>query len=257
MCITSAGATGLERHHTSMAALVPSALPAMEGDVGITSATKVRKSTCFWFFYTNILKWNVLSTWARESVYPSVDSQRSETEDMNEVEKPQVPLPPRTTTKPAPKPKPSAPRKPVSKPSTPKPTTPRTPSSKTPSSTYLGIYRDYSKWPQTSISVCVAYLFSVFCFLQLKALSARPDCEISAEEQPATGQVHLLQRDLLYLLYDYSFIFSPVSAHSCLRLRRYHCPANCMNKKGKVWGTLFYDVVSLSSVKTTNTIHPL
>uniref|UniRef100_A0A8C4HL98 Cysteine-rich secretory protein LCCL domain containing 2 n=1 Tax=Dicentrarchus labrax TaxID=13489 RepID=A0A8C4HL98_DICLA len=25
---------------------------------------------------------------------------------------------------------------------------------------------------------------------------------------------------------------------------RYHCPANCLNKKGKVWGTLFYDVQS-------------
>lgn len=25
---------------------------------------------------------------------------------------------------------------------------------------------------------------------------------------------------------------------------RFNCPANCLNKKGKVWGTLFYDVVS-------------
>lgn len=27
---------------------------------------------------------------------------------------------------------------------------------------------------------------------------------------------------------------------------RFNCPANCQNKKGKVWGTLFYDVVSLT-----------
>lgn len=75
------------------------------------------------------------------SVCPFIDSQHSETEDMNEVEKPQVPLPPRTTAKPAPKPKPFAPKKPVSKPSTPKTATPRAPSSKTPSNTFLGSYR--------------------------------------------------------------------------------------------------------------------
>lgn len=80
---------------------------------------------------------NVASLSPLQYVRPSVDSQRSETEDMNEVEKPQVPLPPRTTAKPAPKPKPSAPKKPVSK-----PTTPRTPSSNTPSNTYLGSYRN-------------------------------------------------------------------------------------------------------------------
>ncbi len=57
---------------------------------------------------------NIWPTWTL-SACPSKDSQRSETEDMNEVEKPQVPLPPRTTAKPAPKPKPSAPKKPVSK----------------------------------------------------------------------------------------------------------------------------------------------
>lgn len=59
----------------------------------------------------------------------AAESQRSETEDMNEVEKPQAPAPPRTTAKPAPKPKPSAPKKPAS----------RTPSSDTSSNTYLGI----------------------------------------------------------------------------------------------------------------------
>uniref|UniRef100_A0A8D2ZCX9 Cysteine-rich secretory protein LCCL domain containing 2 n=1 Tax=Scophthalmus maximus TaxID=52904 RepID=A0A8D2ZCX9_SCOMX len=85
------------------------------------------------------------------------DSQRSETEDMNEVEKPQVPLPPRTTTKPAPKPKPSAPRKPVS---------------------------------------------NIKCETRLRDKCRGATCN------------------------------------------RYHCPANCMNKKGKVWGTLFYDVKS-------------
>ncbi|KAK6294559.1 hypothetical protein J4Q44_G00353890 [Coregonus suidteri] len=42
------------------------------------------------------------------------DSQRSETEDMNEVEKAQIPMSPRTTAKPVPrpKPKPAAPKKP-------------------------------------------------------------------------------------------------------------------------------------------------
>lgn len=94
-----------------------------------------------------------LPTWILH-VCLSVDSQRSETEDMNEVEKPQVPLPPRTTAKPAPKPKPSAPKRPVSKPTTPKPSTPKSPSSKTPISTFLGSYRNDQKHPQTF----------VFCF---------------------------------------------------------------------------------------------
>uniref|UniRef100_A0A665W7L5 LCCL domain-containing protein n=1 Tax=Echeneis naucrates TaxID=173247 RepID=A0A665W7L5_ECHNA len=80
------------------------------------------------------------------------DSWRSETEDMNEVEKPQVPLLPRTTAKPAlPKPKPSTPKKPASK--------------------------------------------------------LRDKCK----------------------------------GATC---NRYVCPANCINKKGKVWGTLYYDVQS-------------
>lgn len=110
------------------------------------------------------------------------DSQFSETEDMNEVEKPQVPLPPRTTTKPTVRPKPSAPKKPVSKPSAPKPTTPRTPSSKTPSNTFLA--------------------HNIKCETRLRDKCRGVTCN------------------------------------------RFKCPANCLNKKGKVWGTLFYDVQS-------------
>ncbi|XP_061820026.1 cysteine-rich secretory protein LCCL domain-containing 2 [Nerophis lumbriciformis] len=105
------------------------------------------------------------------------ESQRSETEDMNEVEKPQVPVVPRTTAKPAPKPKPSPPRKPVSRPSD-----PSTPSSKNPSSTYLA---------QT-----------IKCETRLRDKCRGVTCN------------------------------------------RYKCPANCLNRKGKVWGTLYYDVQS-------------
>ncbi|XP_026176227.1 cysteine-rich secretory protein LCCL domain-containing 2 [Mastacembelus armatus] len=105
------------------------------------------------------------------------DSQRSETEDMNEVEKPQILLPPRTTAKPAPKPKPSAPKKPVSKPSTPGVATP-----KTASNTYLAQ--------------------NIKCETRLRDKCRGAVCN------------------------------------------RYNCPANCLNKKGKVWGTLFYDVQS-------------
>ncbi|KAG7481918.1 cysteine-rich secretory protein LCCL domain-containing 2 [Solea senegalensis] len=104
--------------------------------------------------------------------YKAAESQRSETEDMNEVEKPQVPLPPRTTTKPPPKPKPSAPKKPASKPSTPK----------TPSNNYLA---------QT-----------IKCETRLRDTCRGATCS------------------------------------------RYHCPANCLTKKGRVWGSLFYDVQS-------------
>ncbi|CAB1418986.1 unnamed protein product [Pleuronectes platessa] len=110
------------------------------------------------------------------------DTQRSETEDMNEVEKPQVPLPPRTTTtKPAPRPKPSTPKKPATKPSTPKPITPKAPSSKTPNPNLAQ---------------------SIKCETRLRDKCRGATCN------------------------------------------RYNCPANCMNKKGKVWGTLFYDVQS-------------
>lgn len=46
--------------------------------------------------------------------------------------------------------------------------------------------------------------------------------------------------------YSCSVHFSGVKSHFTLSLRcRYNCPANCLNKKGRVWGTLFYDVVSL------------
>uniref|UniRef100_A0A672HC83 Cysteine-rich secretory protein LCCL domain containing 2 n=1 Tax=Salarias fasciatus TaxID=181472 RepID=A0A672HC83_SALFA len=105
------------------------------------------------------------------------DSQRSETEDMNEVEKPQIPVPPRTTARPAPKPKPSAPKKPVSKPSSPKPTTPRTPASQTP-------------------------IHNIKCETRLRDKCRGATCN------------------------------------------RYNCPANCLHKKGKVWGTSSYDVLS-------------
>lgn len=105
------------------------------------------------------------------------ESQRSETEDMNEVEKPQAPTMPRTTAKPAPKPKPSAPKKPASRPAT-----PRTPSSDTPTNTYLAQ--------------------NIKCETRL-----RDKCK-------------------------------------GLTCNRYNCPANCLNKKGRVWGTVFYDVQS-------------
>lgn len=110
------------------------------------------------------------------------DSQRSETEDMNEVEKPQVPLPPRTTARPAPKPKPSVPKKPASKPSTPKATIPKTPPSKTAGSTFLA--------------------HNIKCETRLRDKCKGATCN------------------------------------------RFKCPANCLNKKGKVWGTVSYDVQS-------------
>ncbi|XP_049574681.1 cysteine-rich secretory protein LCCL domain-containing 2 [Syngnathus scovelli] len=103
------------------------------------------------------------------------DSQRTETEDMNEVEKPQVPVIPRTTAKP--KPKASAPRKPVSRPST-----PSNPPSRSPSNTNLAQ--------------------SIKCETRLRDKCRGVTCN------------------------------------------RYKCPANCMNRKGKVWGTLYYDVQS-------------
>eukprot|EP00066_Takifugu_rubripes_P019308 XP_011608574.1 PREDICTED: cysteine-rich secretory protein LCCL domain-containing 2 [Takifugu rubripes] len=101
----------------------------------------------------------------------------AETQDMNEVEKPQVPPQPRTTAVPAPKPKPSAPKKPASN-----TTASRTPSSNAPSSTY--------------------FAQNVKCEARLRDKCKGITCN------------------------------------------RYKCPANCINKKGKVWGTLFYDVQS-------------
>ncbi|KAM4630465.1 cysteine-rich secretory protein LCCL domain-containing 2 [Polymixia lowei] len=106
------------------------------------------------------------------------DSERSETEDMNEVERPEVPLPPRTTTKPAPKPRAFDPRKPTTRPSTPKPT--RTSS------------------PKTIIT-----------------LAQNIKCETRVRDK--------------------------CRGATC---NRYNCPANCLNRKGRVWGTLFYDVQS-------------
>uniref|UniRef100_A0A3Q2DM17 Cysteine-rich secretory protein LCCL domain containing 2 n=1 Tax=Cyprinodon variegatus TaxID=28743 RepID=A0A3Q2DM17_CYPVA len=101
------------------------------------------------------------------------DSQRSETEDMNEVEKPQVPLPPRTTPKPTPRP----PRKPANKPST-----PRTSSPKKPDNPYLA--------------------HNIKCETRLRDKCKGATCN------------------------------------------RHYCPANCLNRKGKVWGTVSYDVQS-------------
>uniref|UniRef100_A0A3P9QJF8 Cysteine rich secretory protein LCCL domain containing 2 n=1 Tax=Poecilia reticulata TaxID=8081 RepID=A0A3P9QJF8_POERE len=106
------------------------------------------------------------------------DSQRSETEDMNEVEKPQVPLSPRTTSKPTPRP----PRKPAAKPSAPKIATPRTSSPKTPNNPYLA--------------------HNIKCETRLRDKCKGATCN------------------------------------------RHNCPANCLNTKGKVWGTVSYDVQS-------------
>lgn len=133
----SAGATGSGRLRTSTDALAPSALPATAEGVETTCASKVSEQN-------HIITPEVVTSTDQQSwttsVCSSVDSQRSETEDMNEVEKPQVPLPPRTTPKPSPKPKPVTPRKPVAKPAT-----PRAPSTKTPSSTYLGTSQDHKR----------------------------------------------------------------------------------------------------------------
>ncbi|XP_072321431.1 cysteine-rich secretory protein LCCL domain-containing 2 [Eucyclogobius newberryi] len=109
------------------------------------------------------------------------DSQISETEDMNEVEKPQVPLPPRTTPKPTVKPKPPA-RKPASRPSPPKNSTPRTPASTTPGNNFL--------------------THNIKCDTKLRDKCRGVTCN------------------------------------------RFKCPANCLNRKGKVYGSLFYDVQS-------------
>uniref|UniRef100_A0AAX7VDG4 LCCL domain-containing protein n=1 Tax=Astatotilapia calliptera TaxID=8154 RepID=A0AAX7VDG4_ASTCA len=106
------------------------------------------------------------------------DSQQPEIEDMNEVEKPQVPLPPRTTARP----KTIAPKKPVSRPSSPKNTNPRTTPSKAPSSTFLA--------------------HNIKCETRLRDKCRGSTCS------------------------------------------RYNCPANCVQKKGKVWGTVTYDVQS-------------
>uniref|UniRef100_A0A8C2JTH3 Cysteine-rich secretory protein LCCL domain containing 2 n=1 Tax=Cyprinus carpio TaxID=7962 RepID=A0A8C2JTH3_CYPCA len=100
------------------------------------------------------------------------DPERHESPDMNEVEKPQEPVQPRTTpTKP--QPKPSSPKKPAN----------ANPSStKTIKTTYLAQ--------------------NIKCETRMRDKCKGATCN------------------------------------------RYNCPANCLNKKGKVWGTLFYDVQS-------------
>lgn len=90
----------------------------------------------------------------------------------------------------------------------------------------------------------------------------RLDCETSVEAQPATGQaifydvheIRFIASDLSCSSSRYQLTFFSISFSGC----RYNCPANCLNKKGKVWGTLFYDVVSLAyNKKTYATIHTL
>ncbi|KAJ8417820.1 hypothetical protein AAFF_G00226630 [Aldrovandia affinis] len=111
----------------------------------------------------------------------SQSPQRPETEDMNEVEQPQVPVrPPTTTTKPAPKPKPATPKKPTvpKKP----PTTKRPATPKPAGSTFLAQ--------------------NIKCETRMRDKCRGATCN------------------------------------------RFNCPANCLNKKTKVWGTLFYDVQS-------------
>ncbi|KAM6980628.1 cysteine-rich secretory protein LCCL domain-containing 2 [Aplochiton taeniatus] len=118
------------------------------------------------------------------------DSQRSETEDMNEVERAQVPVPPRTTTskpKPKPKPRPAAPNKPSSKPSSPKPSAPKSSSPKSGS-------------PKPASNTFLAQ--NIKCETRMRDKCKGAMCN------------------------------------------RFNCPANCLNKKGKVWGTLYYDVQS-------------
>ncbi|KAG9352504.1 hypothetical protein JZ751_020918 [Albula glossodonta] len=104
--------------------------------------------------------------------------QRPETEDMNEVEKPQVPVrSPTTTTN---KPKPTAPKKP----STPKkpPTTKRPSTPKPAGNTFL---------------------------------AQNIKCETRMRDKCRGAMCN-----------------------------RFKCPTDCLSKKGKVWGTLYYDVQS-------------
>lgn len=152
---------------------------------------------------------------------------------MNEVEKPQVPPQPRTTAAPAPKPKPSAPKKPASN-----PTASRTPSSNAPSSTYFGT-NNRTKYLHFNNLINDLLTFS---FLpQLRTSSARRGCGTNVEGQPATGRTSRLK--VLVSLRPLT-----LDTSSCLCVCRYKCPADCMNKKGKVWGTLFYDVVSQAAI---------
>ncbi|XP_062405850.1 cysteine-rich secretory protein LCCL domain-containing 2 isoform X1 [Sardina pilchardus] len=107
----------------------------------------------------------------RDNLCYKGDSQRPETEDMNEVERQQVPIQPRvTTTRPKPRPRPTPARRPAVKPSTPRST---------------------------------------------QFLAQNIKCETKMRDK--------------------------CRGSTC---NRYKCPANCLNKKGKVWGTLYYDVQS-------------
>lgn len=112
----------------------------------------------------------LLQLTCRPPLHLAAESQRSETEDMNEVEKPQAPAPPRTTAKPAPKPKPSAPKKPASKPAT-----PRTPSSETPSNTYLGI--EDMAFQSTPLFIHNCVVFSRIVCFDFAAAAQNIKCE--------------------------------------------------------------------------------
>ncbi|KAI1889936.1 hypothetical protein AGOR_G00168040 [Albula goreensis] len=104
--------------------------------------------------------------------------QRPETEDMNEVEKPQVPVrSPTTTTN---KPNPTAPKKPS--------TSKKPPTTKRPST------------PKPAGNTFLAQ--NIKCETRMRDKCRGAMCN------------------------------------------RFKCPANCLSKKGKVWGTLYYDVQS-------------
>lgn len=172
------GATGSARLRTSTAGRVPSAPPATAEGVRTTCASEVSDphvgSTA-----GAPRRVSRLNRTCRPSRPPlAAESQRSETEDMNEVEKPQAPAPPRTTAKPAPKPKPSAPKKPASRPAT-----PRTPPSDTPSNTYLGT--EGKDFPFHSLVVFFFFPRSLFVstlLLQLRTLNVRLGFGTSAED---------------------------------------------------------------------------
>lgn len=125
----SPGATGSARPPTGTAVPVPTALPATEEDARTTCATKVSGDV-----------WSPPPPMAGVEEGAESDlgllcwsAETAETQDMNEVEKPQAPPQPRTTAAPAPKPKVPAVKKPA-----PNTNASRTPSSKGPSSTYFG-----------------------------------------------------------------------------------------------------------------------
>lgn len=101
------------------------------------------------------------------------DTERHESPDMNEVEKPQEPIQPQITLLTKPQSKPSSPKKTVN---------PKTSSPKSASTTYLAQ--------------------NIKCETRMRDKCKGATCN------------------------------------------RYNCPANCLNKRGKVFGTLYYDVQS-------------